>query len=714
MMACFGLGDATLVDSVIIQWSSGIVDTIIDIAPNQFYSAVEGHGILCLTTDSDADGFPDVAGDCPADNCPDAFNPDQFDLDGDGVGDVCDHSAFTKYGSGDVVTDGKGSRSVNFADVNNDGRLDLFITNGRSGGEDNMLYLNNTDGTLSEVITGTIVSDGRSSDGASLADYDNDGYVDAFVANWYNQDNLLYHNDGGAAWDQVTSEPPVSSQGYSEASSWADYDNDGDLDLFVANSDGDLRNFLYQNNGDETFTRIDTGAVATEAVASRCGVWGDYDNDGDMDLFIANEGHANNSLFENLGGVSFQQVTTGEIVSDGGISWGASWGDYDNDGNLDLFVANNSGQPNYLYHNNGNSTFTRVDSSPVMEDYSYSVGSAWVDYDNDGDLDLYVASGWGPTSNTRQVNLFYENDGSGNFTKVTDVAIVADSGWAYGCAWGDIDNDGDQDLAVARWMGENENNTLYRNDTGSVNAWININCIGVISNNSAVGARVEAEATIGDLPVRQVHDISSQTGYCSQNSLNVEFGLGDASSIDSLIIKWPSGVVDIHTDVGVDQFVTAVEGSGTLCKGADSDRDGAVDPGEPAGSCAEDNCPRICNPDQLDTDSDGVGDVCDNCPEEYNPGQEDTDDNGIGDECEGCCGEHTGGLTGNANCSVDGKGTLSDISRLIDRVYISKLELCCEENGNTNGSPDGLITLSDITRLIDHVFISKEPTALCP
>ncbi len=172
----------------------------------------------------------------------------------------------------------------------------------------------------------------------------------------------------------------------------------------------------------------------------------------------------------------------------------------------------------------------------------------------------------------------------------------------------------------------------------------------------------------------------------------------------------PSGVtVRVDSIVG-DRLYAYVDNTWSC---VDSDGDLFGDPEVPDNSCEPDNCPDTYNPDQLDSDSDGLGDLCDNCPDIDNPDQTDLNANDIGDACEECCGFWTGGFSGNTNCSTDGKITLSDISTLIDRVYISKLALCCEENGNTNGSLDGEITLSDITRLIDKVYISKDQTASC-
>lgn len=460
---------------------------------------------------------------------------------------------FTKLDADIVSNDGKGSRSVNFVDFNNDGYVDLFISNGKGGGENNMLYLNDGTGSFIQIDTGVIVNDLKPSDGATFGDYNNDGEIDGFVANWYGLDNLLYQNFGDR-WYLQSLEPPASDPSHSEAGSWADYDNDGDLDLFVANSDGLLKNFLYNNQGNGRFIRIDSGIVSTEAIPSRAGIWGDYDSDGDLDLYVTNEGSNANSMFENVGG-GFIKITTGALVTDVGNSWTASWGDYDNDGDLDLFVGNNSNQLNKLYQNNGDKTFTTITTGAIVSTFRNSASSSWIDYDNDGLLDLLVTNGWGsPTTNQ-----IYQNLGGGAFAELLQTDISLDTGWAYGCAWGDIDNDGDYDLAVARWQNETEDNSLIRNDTGSYNNWIQIKAIGTQSNRSAIGARIKIKATINSQPTWQIREISSQTGYCSQNSLVTGIGLGDATNIDSLVILWPSGETTIMENISTNQRLELIE-----------------------------------------------------------------------------------------------------------------------------------------------------------
>ncbi|MDH4071075.1 MAG: VCBS repeat-containing protein, partial [Ignavibacteria bacterium] len=340
---------------------------------------------------------------------------------------------FTRITNQPPGIDRGASRSVNWIDVNNDGNPDLFVSNGLEGGQHNVLYINEgpDSGFSFRKVTGDpIVQDGKPSDGSSWGDLDNDGDMDAFVVNWYGDDNLLYRNNGDGTFVQALGEVPVMDGGYSETCSWGDYDSDGDLDLYVTNSGvisiPSRQNFLYQNNGNGLFTRITTGEIVTDASYSRGATWIDYDNDSDLDLFVTNERNQANQLYRNLlvenGSVSFEKILQGDLVTDAASSWSASWNDYDNDGDEDVFIANGwpSAQNDFMYQNNGDGTFTRILTGPVVTDGAFSACGAWGDYDNDGDSDLFVTTAY---SGTPTANRLYENQlqetGSAEFVRIT-------------------------------------------------------------------------------------------------------------------------------------------------------------------------------------------------------------------------------------------------------------------------------------------------------
>jgi hypothetical protein len=488
---------------------------------------------------------------------------------------------FTSVTEGSPVSDGGASRSVNWVDVNNDGWLDLFVTNGLAAGEDNVLYINNgpDSGYSFRKLTGDpIVTDHARSDGSSWADVDNDGDLDAFVVNWYGDDNLVYLNNGDGTFVQVFDDPAVGDGGYSETCTWGDYDNDGDVDLYVTNSGynaiGPQTNFLYENDGNGHFTRISDGDPVTDAYYSRGAVWIDYDRDGDSDLFVANENNQVNNFYRNLlvenGVATFQRVTGIAPVTGAASSWSASWGDYDNDGDEDLFVANGPpyAQNDDLFVNNGDGSFTEAPSGPIVTDAAFSACGAWGDYDNDGDLDLYVTTAYSGAQTTNRLyrNLLRES-GSGSFELVVQGPPVEDRGYSYGCAWGDYNGDGFLDLCVARTWNENQDNRLYRNDGTNGNHWLTIRCRGTSSNRSGIGATIRLKARIAGQEVWQTRTISGQSGYCGQN-LVAHFGLGDAVIADSVVVTWPSGTIDVWPDVAADNAVTLTEGETVSVEGS--------------------------------------------------------------------------------------------------------------------------------------------------
>lgn len=484
--------------------------------------------------------------------------------------------SFTKITAGAIVNDGGASRSVNWIDYDNDGYLDLFVSNGLEGGERNFLYKNNRDGSFTKIISGPIVEHAQPYDGASWADTDGDGDVDCFVVNWYDSSNVFFLNNGGGVFARTNIGASQTDRGYSETCSWGDYDNDGRLDLYVSNSGssslGAKRNFLYHNTA-SGFVKIDTGAIVTDQFFSRGVSWIDYDNDGDQDMFVVSERNQANTLYKNrlkeTGAASFERIVSGAIATDVASSVSSSWADFDNDGDQDVFVANGwpFGQNDFLYLNNGNGTFGKVTSGDAVNDAAFSESSAWGDFDNDGDLDLFVTTAFASagTKNFLYKNQLMEN-GTASLQKITAGDIVNDVGYSFGCAWGDYDRDGDLDLFVAKTFNENENNALYRNDNANGNHWILINCTGSGLNKSGIGAKVRVKATINGNTVWQTRIVEGQSGYCGQN-LQLHFGLGNATSIDSMKIEWPSGNVESFLNVIADRIVTAIEGGGITSVG---------------------------------------------------------------------------------------------------------------------------------------------------
>jgi len=454
--------------------------------------------------------------------------------------------SFTRITSGPAVS-GANCSVLAWGDFNNDGYQDLYVTplTGNS-----LLYSNNGNGTFTQILNGPVPSDSGPCFGATWADYDNDGGLDLFVGVNSSRSDWLYHNNGLGGFTKITTGAIVNSGGNANNCGWADYDNDGFIDLFVANSD--QNDFFYHNNGDGTFTRIMTNAIATKTGNSQGGSWADYDNDGWPDLFVSRVNEPN-LLYHNEGNGVFTPVTNGIIVHDIGVGQGTSWGDYDNDGYLDLFVVNPNLR-NFLYRNNGDGTFTKITNGPVVNDIGNGHGCAWADYDNDGYLDLFVANRLG-------ANFLYHNYGDGTFTRVTTGVIPTDAADAVSGAWADYDNDGFQDLFVTEL--NSFNNRLYHNN-GNSNGWLTIKLEGRLSNRAAIGAKVRVKATIGGSSFWQMREISGGGGLGSQNDLRAAFGLGDATNADIVRIEWPSRMVQQFTNVAARQFLTFIEPSASI------------------------------------------------------------------------------------------------------------------------------------------------------
>lgn len=492
---------------------------------------------------------------------------------------------FTQITNGDIVSTRMNSVSASWVDADNDGDLDLFVSNAsiRTG---NYLYRNLLKETgkanFNRWIAGDLATPGPGSFGHSWADYDNDGDLDCYVAG--RAASRLYRNESNGNFTQITTGDIGTRDNRGFSCAWGDYNNDGYVDLVIALPVGfnglPLKgNHLFLNNGNGSFTKIDSGATPVTSGQAPYTVpsWSDYDLDGDLDLFIGSGPITTTGpdfLYRNLfvegGADPFERITSGIIATTPRDGQVFNWIDYDNDRDLDVYITNYSGGtanglPNELYRNDGGS-YTRITSGDLVTDESFSLASVWQDFDNDGDLDVYV------TTEAGQNNYFYANNGDGTFTKVIS-SVVTNTNLAatYGATAGDYDNDGDMDIFVPTLLQEKNSvfrkNLLFRNDLTNGNGWINITCVGTLSNKAAIGTKVHARAIINGNSVWQMREISTQNSFNGHNSLRVHFGLGNATKIDELVFQWPSGTVDVITDVDVNQFITVTE-SGSFAKGS--------------------------------------------------------------------------------------------------------------------------------------------------
>jgi len=449
-----------------------------------------------------------------------------------------------------VVNDTLESTGVCWVDFNNDGFLDLFVSNGNVVSQNNSLYLNNQAGGFVKITTGEIVNDGGTSIGGTWGDFNNDGNPDLFVTNRNNFGNFLYIGNGDTTFTKVTTGSIVTDMPNSNSSGWTDVNRDGLVDLFMINfTQNDL---LYINNGlpNFTFTKIDTAAFLNDGGNfSIAGQWADYNNDRFPDCFVGNAGTQNDFVYKNNGNLTFTRTT----LNDARATLGAGWADFNNDGYLDLFTSGYLNQKSRLYVNGGppNYDLLPIDTGIVSNDPANSVGSCWGDFDNDGDLDLFVAND-GTLS-----GFLYLNSGFPNyaFTKVTTGTIAGNIANSFGCASGDFNNDGQLDIYVANRL--NQKNFLFHND-GNTNKWITINCIGISSNKAAIGTKVRVKAVINGNAIWQMQEVTPQSGYNSQN-LWLHFGLGSTAVIDSIKVEWINGLTHHFTNVRSNEHITISE-----------------------------------------------------------------------------------------------------------------------------------------------------------
>jgi hypothetical protein len=459
---------------------------------------------------------------------------------------------------------GWGSRSrVAWGDYNNDGFDDLLF-DGWS------LWRNLGDGKFTNVDP--IVNLYRAgSRGGVWGDYDNDGYLDLYQMHGAEGDDLLFHNNWDGTFTDVTFQAgQISDKNLpSEGAAWGDYDKDGYLDLYVANyewpvdSGNGTQDILYHNDGDGTFTNATTQAgIGPEAECGRGVSWADYDNDGWPDIYVANYRLDPNFLWHNDGNGTFTNVAPAlNVAGDGALNYyghsiGADWGDIENDGDLDLFVANLA-HPRYiafsdiskLYTNNGAPDFTFQDVAIQTRGITYEEthsNPAFGDYNNDGSLDLYITSVY-----DGRPSYLYMNDGKGRFTDVTaNTQSMTYNGW--GAAWSDFNNDGFLDLVVG--SGNASQFKLFQSTT-NLNHWFKAELRGTSSNSFGVGARVELEYN----GTKMIREVQAGTGTTSENHIGAHFGLGSWSRPVNISIKWPSGILQTVRGLNVDQDRTFIE-----------------------------------------------------------------------------------------------------------------------------------------------------------
>jgi len=500
-----------------------------------------------------------------------------------------------------------------FFDYDNDGWLDAFLVNGTTlegfpkGQEPtNHLYHNRGDGTFEDVTARAGLGASGWGQGVCAADYDNDGFPDLYVT-YYGQ-SRLYHNRGDGTFEDVTAKAGLNETRlrWGTGCAFIDYDRDGKLDLFVVNYiDLDLKtapvpesglcryrgipvacgppglqggkNALYHNRGDGTFEDVSERAGITKAK----GTYGlgvstfDFDADGWTDLYVANDSSPS-TLYRNKGDGSFEDVAiaAGCAFSMDGknqAGMGVALGDFDRNGTLDIFKTNFAGDTSTVYANSGDGfcedrTFA---SGAGVNTRWLGWGVGFVDLDNDGWLDVFVANGhvypeaWqipGEAS-YKQRKVVYWNRGGARFEDVSERlgAPVTTPEAARGAAFGDFDNNGAVDVLV-----NNVNDTpdLYRLEPRAGNHWLTLKLVGTRSNRSAIGARVRAL-----VPGAVLEDeVRGGGSYISQNDLRVHFGLGSVARVESVLVRWPSGLVERWSDVAADQFLSLTEGKGAAAK----------------------------------------------------------------------------------------------------------------------------------------------------
>jgi hypothetical protein len=459
-----------------------------------------------------------------------------------------------------TVVDGGLSRGVAFGDADGDGDPDLLVANTINYPE--FLYRNDDDRFVQVMETKPSLAAGFT-EGVNWVDFDNDGDLDIFAARTRGP-NALYRNDGNWSFVEQEAGDLSTDRSASSMACWADVDGDGWLDIFVVNRNGE-DDALYRNQNGRAFERVTDSVVGGAGGDGRSCVFADFDGDGDPDLYVGNfvdtsktpPSKQRNFFYFNEGNFGFTEIRSGHAVESRALTYGTSATDADNDGDLDLLLTNiGNGDQNHLYLNDGVGNMKLHEAGLSNAISTPSKGHTWGDFDLDGDIDLAIANGTEGSDRIR--NALYLNDGAANFNAKADDDFTAHRHVSAGIAWADIDRDGDLDLYVANWGDGDQDNVMYENQ--SRGSWLKINLEGSASNRMAVGARVTVTTRYGGVSKRQFRWLNTSTGYASQNEPVLHFGLGHAMSVDTLRIDWPSGRHDTLNSLAANQHLHIREG----------------------------------------------------------------------------------------------------------------------------------------------------------
>lgn len=455
---------------------------------------------------------------------------------------------------------------VAWVDFEGDGDLDLLMVDGQ--GDSQRAFRNNGDGTFTDVAAAIGLLDTGYGKAYAPADFDNDGDADVLLTNYdQNQNNRLWRNNGNGTFTDITAGSGFDYKDQCTGAAWADYDNDGDLDCSITTYGYSHRDRLMRNDGGGIFVDVAVALGVNDPTGwGYQPGWFDYDNDGDVDLYYANDnffGGTANKLYRNNGNGTFTDVSVSSGANLAMSAMGLAFGDYDHDLDLDIYISNIM-TGNRLARNNGNGTFTEVAEQAGVAVHQICWSVDFIDMDHDTWEDIYAAAfGNSMQDPDGTPDFVFSNNHNGTFADVSAASHADNGGVTYCSAWGDYDQDGDLDLVVTNyWDGDQTDlpSALYRNDQitsgNPASNWLQIELIGTISNRDAVGARVTA--VVGGATL--IREQQSGTGYLSSSQHAIHFGLGASTTVSSLTIHWPAGGTQVLTNVAGGQKITIVEG----------------------------------------------------------------------------------------------------------------------------------------------------------